>query len=81
LGGPRLAEMDPRDDTAADEPAGPTERPADPEVPEADGLEQEQEVTAGQHLNPVTRDPEVSEADAVEQAMDVPGDLDDEREI
>ncbi len=70
--------MDPHDH-AHDDPAGPTERPADPEVPEADGLEQEREVTEGQHLDPVTRDPEVAEADAIEQAMDLPGDVDEER--
>jgi hypothetical protein len=73
--------MDPRQDAHGVEPAGPTERPADPEVPEADGLEQEQDVVDAPHLDPITRDPEVSEADALEQAMDVPGELDDERDV
>lgn len=61
----------------SDEPAGPTERPTDPEVPEADGLEQAREMTAGEHLDRVSRDPEVSEADAIEQAQDLPGDVDE----
>ncbi len=61
----------------SDEPAGPTERPADPEVPEADGLEQAREVTAAQPVDRVTRDPEVAEADAIEQAQDVAGGVDE----
>ncbi|CAN5643907.1 MAG: hypothetical protein ACR2HP_01455 [Ilumatobacteraceae bacterium] len=71
--------MDPHDHAHDDDHAGPTERPADPEVPEADGLEQEREVTGGTHLNRVTSDPEVAEADAIEQAMDLPGEVDEER--
>lgn len=71
--------MDAHDHAHDDDPAGPTARPADPEVPEADGLEQEREVTEGQHIDPVTRDPEVAEADAIEQAMDLPDDIDEER--
>ena len=60
------------EDVADREPPGPTERPADPEVPEADGLEQRHDVTAGAPPARVSRDPEVPEADALEQAMDVP---------
>jgi len=67
----------PDEHPSRDEPAGPTERPADPEVPEADGLEQAHEVTADEPLERVTRDPEVSEADAIEQAQDVAGDVDE----
>jgi len=73
--------MDPHEDAHAEEPAGPSERPADPEVPEADGLEQEQDIAEPPRLDPITRDPEVSEADALEQAMDVPVAFDDERDV
>ena len=62
------------EDVADREPPGPTERPADPEVPEADGLEQRHDVTGGGGIPPrVSRDPEAPEADALEQATDVPG--------
>ena len=62
------------EDVADREPPGPTERPADPEVPEADGLEQQHDVTGGGGIpQRVSRDPEVPEADALEQATDVPG--------
>ena len=62
------------EDAADREPPGPTERPADPEVPEADGLEQRHDVTGGGGVpQQVSRDPEVPEADALEQATDVPG--------
>jgi len=67
------------EDVADREPPGPTERPADPEVPEADGLEQRHDVTSGAAPARVSRDPEVPEADALEQAMDVPA-ADDEYE-
>ena len=48
------------------EPAVPTGRPADPEVPEADALDQAREVLPGERLVGATRSPEVSEADALE---------------
>jgi hypothetical protein len=59
------------EDVADREPAGPTERPADPEVPEADGLEQRHDVSTGAPPARLSRDLEVPEADALEQAMDV----------
>ena len=60
---------------------------ADPEAPEADVIEQEQDVTRDDddeepgsgsvRRGPwLSKDPEVPEADALEQAMDVPYDDD-----
>ena len=59
---------------------------ADPEAPEADVIEQEQEVVPVEDVHDgtgpewsgprPTRDPEVPEADALEQAIDVPYDDD-----
>ena len=49
--------------------------PADPEVPEADALEQAREVEPGVVSLPPSRDPEVPEADALEQAAEVPPDI------
>ena len=46
--------------------------PADPEVPEADALDQAKEVDRGEVVLPPSRDPEVPEADALEQAVEVP---------
>lgn len=74
--------MDPHDDSLdldrADEPAGPVEKPANLEAPEADAIEQVHEVTAEAHVGPVSRDLEVPEADAIEQATEVVGGADEE---
>jgi hypothetical protein len=51
------------------------------EVPDADALEQAQEVTAPSTTptpRPETRDAEAPEADALEQSQEVPVDEDDE---
>jgi hypothetical protein len=47
--------------------------------PEADALEQAQEVVPDEELEPVSHDPEVPEADAFEQAQAVPVDDEDMR--
>ena len=44
----------------------------DREVPEADRIEQEQEVDDEPGMDRVSDDPEVPEADAIEQAMPAP---------
>ena len=46
----------------------------DPEVPEADALEQELEVEPEPVDQPPTGNPEVPEADALEQGREVPPD-------
>lgn len=73
-----IPDRDPADD--ADQPAGtePSQHrlPGDPEVPEADALEQADEVAAGPWRVSPSRNPEVPEADAWDQAHEVP--LDDE---
>lgn len=65
----------------ADAPVGPEPLryapPDNPEVPEADALEQADEVTAGPRRVRPSRDPEVPEADAWEQAQEVPLDEED----
>jgi hypothetical protein len=63
--------------TIGAEPAMPTGRPADPEVPEADALDQGREVQPGERFVGTRRSPEVSEADALEQALEEPVDDDD----
>ena len=60
--------------TVGAEPSLPIRRPADPEVPEADALDQAREVLPGERFVGVTRSPEVSEADALEQALEEPVD-------
>jgi hypothetical protein len=47
--------------------------------PEADALEQDQEVVPGEEAEPLSPDPEVPEADALEQAQAVPIDDEDMR--
>lgn len=47
--------------------------------PEADALEQHQEVVPDEEVEPVSHDPEVPEADALEQAQAVPVDDEDMR--
>ena len=51
--------------TVGAEPAVPSGRPADPEVPEADALDQAREVLPGERFVGATRSLEVSEADAL----------------
>ena len=58
--------------TVGGEPAVPTARPADPEVPEADALDQAREVLPGERFVGATRSLEVPEADALEQAIEEP---------
>jgi hypothetical protein len=50
----------------------PTRRSWDPEVPDADAIDQAEEVGPSHRLGPVSRDIEVPEADAIEQAFEVP---------
>ncbi len=50
----------------------------DPEVPEADALDQAREVVPGGRLTEVSRAIDVPEADAVEQAFEEPLDAEDE---
>jgi hypothetical protein len=63
--------------TVGAEPAVPTGRLADPEVPEADALDQAREVEPGERFVGATRSAEVSEADALEQAIEEPVDDED----
>ena len=65
--------------TVGAEPAVPTGRLPDPEVPEADALDQAREVEPGERFVGATRSPEVSEADALEQAIEEPVDDEDLR--
>jgi hypothetical protein len=58
--------------------AGQTLRRRDPEVPEADALDQAREVVPGERLTEVSRSIDAPEADAIEQAIEEPVDLDDE---
>ncbi len=53
-------------------------RPRDPEVPEADALDQAREVVPGERWTRFSRAIDVPEADAIEQAIEEPLDLDDE---
>jgi hypothetical protein len=50
----------------------------DPEVPEADALDQAREVVPGERRTVMSRAIDVPEADAIEQAIEEPVDLDDE---
>ena len=61
---------------AEDEPALPV--PEDPEVPEADALDQAREVIPGERHGPVSRGIDVPEADSIDQAIEVPVDEDDD---
>jgi hypothetical protein len=59
----------------SDDEESPQEIPsADPEVPEADALDQAREVTPGERRGPVSRAIDAPEADALEQAIEVPDD-------
>jgi hypothetical protein len=51
--------------------------PDDPEAPEADALDQAEEVTPTPRPGEVPRNPEVPEADAWEQSIEVPFDDDE----
>jgi hypothetical protein len=65
---------DPEEDTEAERIA--SRLSSDPEVPEADAIEQAEEVGPSDRFGPVSRDIEVPEADAIEQAFEVsPADL------
>lgn len=66
---------DARDEVVEDEPPEPTR---DPEVPEADALDQAREVAPGERHAPLDRPIEVPEADAIDQAIEVPLDEDDD---
>jgi hypothetical protein len=50
----------------------------DPEVSEADALDQAREVVPGERRTQVSRAIDAPEADAIEQAIEEPIDLDDE---
>jgi hypothetical protein len=66
----------------SDDDGSPTDaenfRRRDPEVPEADALDQAREVVPGERFTEVTRSIDAPEADAIEQAIEEPVDLDDE---
>jgi hypothetical protein len=68
------------DDNGSPADAGNAEtlRHRDPEVPEADALDQAREVVPGERLTEVSRSIDAPEADAIEQAIEEPVDLDDE---
>ena len=59
------------DDPHEFEPAGPLARPLDPEVPEADALEQARDIVPRDDPAPVDLPIEVPEADAIDQATEV----------
>ena len=69
------SEPDPDDDTVDPGPRAPL--PDDPEAPEADALEQAEEVTPRPGPGEVPQNPEVPEADAWEQSIEVPFDDDE----
>ena len=66
-------------DPDGDDVVGPTPAPLpdDPEAPEADALDQAEEVTPVPRPGDVPRNPEVPEADAWEQSIEVPFDDDE----
>ena len=51
---------------------------ADPEVPEADALDQAREVTPGERHGSASRGIDVPEADFIDQAIEVPVDEDED---
>jgi hypothetical protein len=63
------------DELAGDERATPG---SDPEVPEADALDQAREVEPGERHTPITRPIDAPEADALDQAIEVPLDEDED---
>jgi hypothetical protein len=72
-------------DSGSDDNGAPTDpedaetlRRRDPEVSEADALDQAREVVPGERLTEVSRSIDAPEADAIEQAIEEPVDLDDE---
>jgi hypothetical protein len=68
----------PPDDAEPFEPPGPLALPDDPEVPEADALDQARAVEPVPGTFPTERAIEVPEADAIDQATEVV--LDDDEE-
>jgi hypothetical protein len=50
----------------------------DPEIPEADALDQAREVIPGERHGPVSRGIDVPEADSIDQAIEVPVDEDED---
>jgi hypothetical protein len=50
----------------------------DPEIPEADALDQAREVISGERHGPVSRGIDVPEADSIDQAIEVPVDEDED---
>jgi hypothetical protein len=66
---------DPDDDVVR--PVTPAPLPNDLEAPEADALDQAEEVTPTPRPGDVPRNPEVPEADAWEQSIEVPFDDDE----
>ncbi|HEX6418812.1 MAG TPA: hypothetical protein VFZ77_09950 [Acidimicrobiales bacterium] len=71
-----MADRAPETNPHADEQGVPARRPRtdDPEVPEADALEQSEEWVPGGGARRLPDDPEVPEADAWEQSQEVPFD-------
>jgi hypothetical protein len=67
-----------QDDNGVDAEGAETLRRRDPEVPEADALDQAREVVPGERFTAVSRSIDAPEADAIEQAIEEPVDLDDE---
>ena len=63
-------------DPLAEEAPAPS-RP-DPEVPEADALDQGREVVPGERHGSVSRGIDVPEADSIDQAIEVPVDEDED---
>ena len=61
-------------ETPEDEPTPPSSE--DPEVPEADALDQVREVFPGERHGAVSRGIDVPEADSIDQAIEVPVDED-----
>ncbi|HLT69401.1 MAG TPA: hypothetical protein VKZ72_04500 [Acidimicrobiales bacterium] len=70
------ADRDEEDEPVVPEPL--RDELSDLEVPEADALEQAEEVTPGSRVVQLPRDPEVPEADAWEQSLEVPYDDDED---
>lgn len=64
----------PREELIDEEAADPG---SDPEVPEADALDQAREVEPGERHTPITRPIDAPEADALDQAIEVPLDEDE----
>jgi hypothetical protein len=68
----------PRDERPDEDEEELAEPGRDPEVPEADALDQAREVESGERHTPVHRAIDAPEADAIDQAIEVPVEEDDE---